>query len=271
MHPQRTIWLAVAAALAAAPLAAQDTTLTRSGGDTARSDTSGTGAGTDTAAVRPTIDSTRMDTSGVETGAVDTNRRDSTRPDTPPADTTTIDSARGYEAGVVRSGATSSRTGAYSAAVRPTAGVTFLNRDGRQVGTGTLTQTDRGVLITANLSGLPAGEHAFHVHQTGKCDAPSFESAGDHYAPAKRQHGFLANGGPHAGDMTNVQVVGSTVNVQEFNPFVTLSGGEAPLLDQDGSALVLHAKADDYRSQPSGDAGDRIACAIVQSTGAESR
>jgi superoxide dismutase, Cu-Zn family len=102
------------------------------------------------------------------------------------------------------------------------------------------------------------------VHQTGRCDAPSFESAGGHYAPMKRQHGFLASGGPHAGDMTNVQVVGSAVSVQEFNPFVTLSGGEAPLLDQDGSALVIHAKADDYSTQPSGDAGARIACAVVQ-------
>jgi Cu-Zn family superoxide dismutase len=80
----------------------------------------------------------------------------------------------------------------------------------------------------------------------------------------KRQHGFLANGGPHAGDMTNVQIVGSTVSVQEFNPFVTLSGGDAPLLDQDGSALVIHAKADDYSTQPSGDTGARIACAVVQ-------
>jgi superoxide dismutase, Cu-Zn family len=249
-YMQRTIRLAAAAAFAAAPLAAQDTS----------------------AAVTPRMDSTRMDTSGrdtsaVETGAVDTTQRDTGRLDTTTttttADTTTIDSAQGYETGVVRLGRTGSDTGG-SAGGRATAAVTFLNRDGRQVGTGTLTQTDRGVLITASLSGLPAGEHAFHVHQTGKCDAPSFESAGAHYAPMKRQHGFLANGGPHAGDMTNVQIVGSTVSVQEFNPFVSLSGGEAPLLDQDGSALILHAKADDYSTQPSGDAGDRIACAIVQ-------
>ena len=215
-HTQPTSLLALAVALAAAPLAAQGTTM----------------------------DSTRMDTGAVETGA---------------ADTTTLDSARGYETGVTPSGAGAAGTGS-----RATADVTFINSDGRQVGTGTLTQTDRGVLITANLSGLPAGQHAFHLHETGRCDAPSFESAGGHYAPMKRQHGFLASGGPHAGDMTNVQVVGSTVSVQEFNPFVTLSGGEAPLLDQDGSALVIHAKADDYSTQPSGDAGARIACAVVQ-------
>ena len=201
-------------------------------------------AATPLAAQGTTMDSTRMDTGAVETGAVDT---------------TTFDSARGYETGVTPSGG-----GAAAPGSRATADVTFINSDGRPVGTGTLTQTDRGVLITASLSGLPAGEHAFHVHETGRCDAPSFESAGGHYAPLKRQHGFLASGGPHAGDMTNVQVVGSTVSVQEFNPFVTLSGGEAPLLDQDGSALVLHAKADDYSTQPSGDAGARIACAVVQ-------
>jgi Cu-Zn family superoxide dismutase len=212
-HTQPTSLLALAVALAAAPLAAQGTTM----------------------------DSTRMDTGAVDTGAVDT---------------TTLDSARGYDTGVTPSG-----TGTGS---RATADVTFINSDGRQVGTGTLIQTDRGVLITANLSGLPAGQHAFHLHETGRCDAPSFESAGGHYAPMKRRHGFLASGGPHAGDMTNVQVVGSTVSVQEFNPFVTLSGGEAPLLDQDGSALVIHAKADDYSTQPSGDAGARIACAVVQ-------
>jgi Cu-Zn family superoxide dismutase len=218
------------------------------------------------------MDSTRTDTSGmdtsaVETGAVDTTQRDTSRFDTTTttttADTTTIDSAQGYESGVVRPGRTGADTGA-GAGGRATAAVTFLNRDGRQVGTGTVTQTDKGVLITAALSGLPAGQHAFHVHETGKCDAPSFESAGAHYAPMKRQHGFLASGGPHAGDMTNVQIVGSTVSVQEFNPFVSLSGGEAPLLDEDGSALILHAKADDYSTQPSGDAGDRIACAVVQ-------
>jgi Cu-Zn family superoxide dismutase len=228
-YMQRTIRLAAAAAFVAAPLAAQDTS----------------------AAVTPRMDSTRTDTSGRDTSAVETGA----------VDTTTIDSAQGYESGVVRPGRTGFDTGAGG---RATAAVTFLNRDGRQVGTGTLTQTDRGVLITASLSGLPAGEHAFHLHETGKCDAPSFESAGAHYAPMKRQHGFLANGGPHAGDMTNVQIVGSTVSVQEFNPFVSLTGGEAPLLDQDGSALILHAKADDYSTQPSGDAGDRIACAIVQ-------
>jgi Cu-Zn family superoxide dismutase len=244
---QRTIRLAAAAAFAAAPLTAQDTS----------------------GAVTPRMDSTRtdtsgMDTSGVETGAIDTAGRDTSRLDTTTtADTTTIDSVQGYETGVVRPGRTGSDTGR-GAGGRATAAVTFLNRDGRQVGTGTLTQTDKGVLITAALSGLPAGEHAFHVHETGKCDAPSFESAGAHYAPMKRQHGFLASGGPHAGDMTNVQIVGSTVSVQEFNPFVSLSGGEAPLLDEDGSALILHAKADDYSTQPSGDAGDRIACAVVQ-------
>ena len=141
---------------------------------------------------------------------------------------------------------------------------TLKNADGKEVGSAALTPTPAGVLIKLSVKGLPPGEHAFHVHETGKCDAPSFESAGAHYAPMKRQHGFLANGGPHAGDMTNVQIVGSTVSVQEFNPFVSLTGGEAPLLDQDGSALILHAKADDYSTQPSGDAGDRIACAIVQ-------
>ena len=125
------------------------------------------------AAVTPRMDSTRTDTSGidrsaVETGAVDTMQRD----------TTPIDSAQGYDSGVVHPGRTGSDT-AGGAGGRATAAVTFLDRDGRQVGTGTITQTDKGVPITAALSGLPAGEHAFHVHQTGKfAQAGGFRFAG---------------------------------------------------------------------------------------------
>jgi Cu-Zn family superoxide dismutase len=111
----------------------------------------------------------------------------------------------------------------------------------------------------------PVG-HAFHIHEKGQCDAAtSFESAGGHFAPLKHTHGYLSADGPHAGDMPN-QFVGSdgALQLQVVNPNVTLGSGEGALFDADGSALVLHAKLDDYRSQPSGDAGDRIACAVIQ-------
>lgn len=142
----------------------------------------------------------------------------------------------------------------------------FQDRNGKPVGNAVLTQTPHGVLIAIALEGLPPGEHGFHIHERGQCDAADgFESAGGHYAPAGHPHGFMAEGGPHAGDMPNLFVSEQgQVRAHVLNPRVSLAGKEAPLLDQDGSALVAHAKADDYRSQPSGAAGDRIACAVVQ-------
>lgn len=143
----------------------------------------------------------------------------------------------------------------------------FINTEGRTLGDVDLTQIESGVLVSARASRLPPGEHGFHFHETGECGPKTaFKSAGDHYAPGGRKHGLDTAGGPHAGDMPN-QIVDEHGNlrVNLLNTRVSLTGGDAPLLDDDGSALVVHAGADDYRSQPSGDAGDRIACAeIVQ-------
>ena len=142
--------------------------------------------------------------------------------------------------------------------------VTFVDTSGEEIGTATLMQTNRGVLVQADVSMLPQGEHAFHFHEAGACEWPSFESAGGHYAGKKSAHGFLTRAGPHAGDMPNVHVPGNgALKVEEYNPNVSLSNGPAPLLDRDGSALVIHAEPDDYHSQPSGDAGNRIACAVI--------
>jgi superoxide dismutase, Cu-Zn family len=142
--------------------------------------------------------------------------------------------------------------------------VTFIDASGEEIGTATLVQTSRGVLVQADLSMLPPGEHAFHFHEAGACEWPSFESAGDHFAGKRSTHGFLTLQGPHAGDLPNVYVPGSGVlKVEEYNPNVSLWNGPAPLLDGDGSALVIHAQPDDYHSQPSGDAGNRIACAVI--------
>lgn len=141
----------------------------------------------------------------------------------------------------------------------------IVGADGQQIGTAELTGTPNGVLLTATLQpgAVPAGQHAIHFHQTGACDpAQGFESAGGHYNPADAQHGFQVEGGPHAGDMPNFTAnADQETRVEIFNPMVTLDGNEAPLLDQDGTAVIIHAQADDYQSQPSGDAGDRLACA----------
>lgn len=143
---------------------------------------------------------------------------------------------------------------------------TFIDGRGRPVGTATLTHTPNGVLIQARLEGLSSSEHAFHIHETGKCDPQSrFESAGAHHALLGEAHGFRIEDGPHAGDLPNQFVSdGGMLQLNVVNDRVTLGRGPATLFDADGSALVIHAGADDYRSQPSGSAGDRIACAVVQ-------
>lgn len=148
----------------------------------------------------------------------------------------------------------------------PEATATFVNGKGERIGTARLHSTRNGVLIDLTVSQLPAGEHAFHIHLTGKCDPKDgFKSAGDHFAPHNSAHGYQAKDGPHAGDMPN-QFVGKdgTLRAHVFNPHVRLDDGDTGLFGRDGTALVLHAKPDDYRSQPSGDAGDRIACAVIE-------
>lgn len=134
--------------------------------------------------------------------------------------------------------------------------------DGASRGTSTLTQTPNGVLLANDLQNLPDGEHAIHLHETGRCEG-DFSSAGGHYDPAGAEHGFKVEGGPHAGDMPNFTATGGGARFDHVNPRVSLTGGDAPLDDEDGTALVVHAGADDYESQPSGDAGDRIACGVV--------
>jgi Cu-Zn family superoxide dismutase len=151
----------------------------------------------------------------------------------------------------------------------PQARGTFINPQGQQIGTATLVQTPAGVLITLHLRGLPPGPRAFHIHEIGRCDADgAFESAGDHFNPGGHQHGFHAEGGAHAGDMPN-QVVGAdgVLRAEVLNDKVTLGPGEATLFDADGASLVIHAEADDHRSQPAGDAGGRIACAVIERQG----
>jgi Cu-Zn family superoxide dismutase len=142
----------------------------------------------------------------------------------------------------------------------------FIDAQGKRIGTAQLTQTPSGVLIELDLNGLPPGEKAFHIHEKGVCDPrDGFKSAGAHYDPRGNQHGLHAAKGPHAGDMPNQFVrQDGVLRAHVLNTVVTLSPGEASLFDADGSALVLHAKPDDYRSQPAGDAGDRIACAVIE-------
>jgi Cu-Zn family superoxide dismutase len=138
---------------------------------------------------------------------------------------------------------------------------------GKAVGDADLRQTQAGVLIKLQLKGVKPGEHAFHIHAVGKCEAP-FESAGGHFNPSHTHHGMMAGEG-HAGDMPNLYVPQSgDLSVEVLNREVTLEKGKPnSLFDNDGSSLVLHAKADDYKSDPAGNAGERIACGVVQESG----
>jgi superoxide dismutase, Cu-Zn family len=144
-----------------------------------------------------------------------------------------------------------------------TARATFVNAQGQPAGTATLTSTGEGVFVSAQLRGLPEGTHAFHIHQVGRCEPP-FESAGGHFNPSEREHGYLNPAGQHAGDMPNITVRSDgTASADHHAIGVTLSGGPNALLDGDGSALMVHAGVDDYRSDPSGNAGPRIACGVI--------
>jgi Cu-Zn family superoxide dismutase len=147
-----------------------------------------------------------------------------------------------------------------------TAKASFADQSGKALGTAQLSQTEKGVLIDLDLKGLPPGQHGFHIHQTGKCDgAAKFTSAGGHFGVSGQEHGYHSGKGPHAGDLPNLIVPESgDLKQQIFTPGVTLGSGENSLFDADGSAIVIHAKADDYRSQPAGDSGDRIACAVIE-------
>ena len=143
----------------------------------------------------------------------------------------------------------------------------LLDSVGRRVGVATFVEREDGVSIGVSVTGLPAGKHGLHIHETGICDAPSFESAGGHFAPDSRQHGSEAAGGPHAGDLPNLDVgEHGTGRLGTHSDRVTLDDGDNSLLEGDGTALVVHAGPDDYRSQPSGNAGSRIACGVIEAS-----
>jgi len=140
----------------------------------------------------------------------------------------------------------------------------FVGADGKEIGTAELTGTKAGVLIALDVNSLPAGQWvAFHVHQVGTCDhATGHESAGGHFNPKGAEHGYLSDNGAHAGDMPNQYVsADGMLKAHVLNTAVTLEGGDNAIK---GKALMIHADPDDYSGQPSGNAGKRLACAVIE-------
>jgi len=149
-------------------------------------------------------------------------------------------------------------------AAAQSAKATLKDQKGSEVGVVDLTQTPAGVMLRLSLKGLPAGERAFHIHAVGRCEAP-FTTAGGHFNPGGQKHGLLVGPG-HAGDMPNLHIpAGGALVVEILNAAVTLEKGKPnSLFHSGGTSIVIHAGKDDYKSDPAGNAGDRIACGVIE-------
>lgn len=133
-----------------------------------------------------------------------------------------------------------------------------------------LIQLDTGARVVVEGYGLSPGVHGVHIHAVGRCDAPGFESAGDHWNPLGRQHGRENPAGQHLGDIPNL-IVGEdgTGTLEAAINGAQISGGANPILDSDGAALVIHRSPDDYMTDPSGNSGARVACGVIAEIGQE--
>lgn len=172
---------------------------------------------------------------------------------------------RVFVTGVVTIGAMTAQ--AYGSAKETPIVVMMKTSDGKDAGTVTLRQKQRGgVKVTANLKNLPVGDHAIHVHMVAKCDGPDFKTAGPHFNPDNKKHGLKNSEGPHAGDLPLNLTVGpdGTVNSSFIAKGITLDAG-APnsVFANGGTSIVVHEKADDMMTDPAGAAGNRIACGVI--------
>jgi len=141
----------------------------------------------------------------------------------------------------------------------------IVDAQGKKIGTAAFRASNNGVRIDVNVSGLPPGTRGIHIHSVGKCEGPAFTSAGPHLNPTSKKHGKDNPEGPHAGDLLNLEVNAdglgkASLLVQN----VTLGQGQSSLFHEGGTSLVIHANADDYKTDPAGNSGARIACGVIE-------
>jgi superoxide dismutase, Cu-Zn family len=142
--------------------------------------------------------------------------------------------------------------------------VKLSDANGKSVGTAKLAPDPGGVKITLAVKGLPPGEHAIHVHEAAKCEGPEFKTAGGHFNPEKKKHGLESPDGAHAGDIPNITVDDKGASkASVVAPGITLDDGPHSVFSNGGTALVIHEKVDDLKTDPTGNAGGRIACAVI--------
>jgi superoxide dismutase, Cu-Zn family len=145
-----------------------------------------------------------------------------------------------------------------------TARAELSNAGGHTVGNATFTQVGDAVRVVLEAQGLPPGTKGVHIHAIGKCDPPDFTTAGSHFNPQGKQHGALNPQGPHAGDLPNITIgADGKGRLESTTQLVTLLSGPHSVFDADGSALVVHAAPDDFRTDPTGNSGARIACGVI--------
>jgi Cu-Zn family superoxide dismutase len=141
----------------------------------------------------------------------------------------------------------------------------MLNAEGKKIGSASFSETADGVRIHVQLSKLPAGTHAMHIHNAGECHGPDFKSSGAHFNPFGKKHGSKNTEGPHAGDLPNFEVkADGTAEVDVTAKLVTLKEGKNSLFQTGGTCLMIHEKADDESTDPTGNAGERLACGVIK-------